>query len=182
MKEGIAMNRATLSLPIAFCGALLCAAVSFAQIPAYTKAGPVPLALHTAKTIFVSNGGSDSGLFPSPFSGDTNRPYSEFYAALQASGKYSLVDDPSQASLVLNLRLTAPYGPSHDEKYHGTADPLPMFRLIIYDRKTHYVLWTITESIDSALLQKSHDHNFDTALNAVVRDFEQVTDKVPSTP
>jgi hypothetical protein len=30
----------------------------------------VPPALLTARTVFVSNAGADSGLFPSPFSGD----------------------------------------------------------------------------------------------------------------
>ena len=176
------MTRVALRLSAMFCGALLCASACFAQVPAYTQEGPVPAALRTAKSVFVSNGGSDSGLFPSPFSGDANRPYSQFYAALKATGHYDLVDDPSQADLVLNLRLFAPYGPSRDEKVKGTADPLPMFRLTIYDRKTHYVLWTVTESIDIAFLQKTHDHNFDIALDAVLRDFEQVTGKKSSKP
>lgn len=176
------MNRVAFNLTALFWAALICMSACFAQAPAYTSAGPVPPALHAAKSIFLSNGGSDSGLFPSPFSGNADRPYAQFYAALQATGQYDIVDDPSQAALVLNLRLFAPYGPSHDEKIKGTADPLPMFRLTIYDRKTHYVLWTITESIEQALLQKTHDHNFDIALSAVLRDFEQVTGKLSSKP
>jgi hypothetical protein len=176
------MNRVAFKLSAVLWGALLYLSVSFGQAPAYTNAGPVPPALHTAKSIFLSNGGSDSGLFPSPFSGNANRPYTQFYAALKATGHYDIVDHPSQADLVLNLRLFAPYGPSHDEKVKGTADPLPMFRLTIYDRKTHYVLWTITESIDKALLQKTHDHNFDTALGALLRDFEQIAGKASSNP
>ena len=58
----------------------------------------------------MSNAGADSGLFPEPFSGDPNRPYSEFYAALKAAGQFALVDDPGQANLVLELRLVAPNG------------------------------------------------------------------------
>ena len=31
----------------------------------------------------------------------------------------------------------APYGPSNADKQKGASDPLPMFRLVIYDIKTH---------------------------------------------
>ena len=43
-----------------------------------------------------------------------------------------------------------------------------MLRLVIYDRPTHYVLWALTESIDPAALQKTHDHNFDEAVANLV--------------
>jgi hypothetical protein len=50
-----------------------------------------------------------------------------------------------------------------------------MLRLVIYDRKTHYILWTLTESIDVALLQKTHDRNLDDAISAIVAEFQQLT-------
>jgi hypothetical protein len=142
---------------------------------------PLPPALASAKTVFVSNAGADSGLFPSPFSGDTERGYIEFYNSLKSSGAFALVNDPSDADLVLELRLLAPYGPSNANKQNGTADPRPMFRLTVYDRKTHYVLWTITESIELAVLQKTHDRNFDQALTAVLSQFLAITGK-PALP
>ncbi len=138
---------------------------------------PVPPALLAAKSVFVSNAGGDSGLFPAPFSGDTNRAYAEFYSTLQSSGAFQLVSDPSQADLVLELRLFAPYGPSNDNKQHGTADPRPMFRLAVYDRKTHYILWTVTQSVEIAFLQKTHDRNFDLALTEVLNQFLAVAGK-----
>lgn len=144
---------------------------------------PVPSALRTAKKIFVSNGGADSGLFASPFSGDTNRAYNQFYAGLQATRQFELVNDPAQADLVLELQLTAPTGSTRSleaNKVNGAADPEPMFRLVVYDQKTHYVLWTITKSIEIALLQKTHDRNFDDALNRVLSGFQTITGK-PST-
>lgn len=49
-----------------------------------------------------------------------------------------------------------------------------MFRLVIFDRKTHYVLWTLTESIDWAVLQKTHDRNFDTAVMALLDDLKRL--------
>lgn len=159
---------------------LLCvlpfASIAFAQ---QTNA-PVPAELTAAKTVFVSNAGADSGLFPEPFSGDPNRGYSEFYNYLSASGAFTVVNDPSQADLVLELRLFAPYGPTNPSKLRGAADPLPMFRLVVYDRKTHYVLWTVTQSVDLAYLQKTHDRNFDQALTAVLNQLLQVAGRPPA--
>lgn len=140
---------------------------------------PVPPAIATAKSVFLSNAGADSGLFPAPFSGDTNRGYAEFYSALQASGAFHLVNDPSDADLVLELQLIAPYGPTGANKQNGTADPRPMFRLTVFDRKTHYVLWTVTQSVGVALLQKTHDRNFDDALTAVLNQFLTLAGKPP---
>jgi hypothetical protein len=158
---------------------VLSATGALAQMLADSTA-PVPPALLAARNVFISNGGADSGLFPEPFSGDENRGYSEFYTSLKSSGAFSIVSDPSEADLVLELRLIAPYGPTNANKQNGAADPRPMFRLTVYDRKSHYVLWTVTQSIDVAFLQKTHDRNFDQALGAVVNSFLQVAGKPPA--
>ena len=160
--------------------AMLSNVPSLAQQSAPPAAAPVPPAILSASRIFISNAGADAGLFPSPFSDTPDRGYNQFYAALKNQGSYQLVNDPSQADLVLELRLSAPYGPSDPSKQKGASDPLPMFRLTIYDAKTHYVLWAFTESIDVAYLQKSHDHNFDIALAAIVRDLLALAGKTSS--
>jgi hypothetical protein len=156
---------------------LVSSAASHAQMPAYSKPGPVPSALLNAKNVFVSNAGADSGLFPEPFSGDPDRGYTELYAALKATGNYKLISDPGLADLVLEIRLLAPYGPSNPSKPAGAADPLPSFRLVVYDGKSHFVLWTITQSIESAYLQKTHDKNYDDALFLVLTQFLQIAGK-----
>jgi hypothetical protein len=144
--------------------------------PASTLA-PIPAFLLTGKTVFVSNAGADSGLFPEPFTGDPDRGYAEFYAALKSWGRFTLVDDPATADLVFQLQLQAPNGPANANKQKGASDPLPMFRLVIFDRKTHYVLWALTESIDPAILQKTHDHNFDLALDNLTSDLKQLMNR-----
>lgn len=159
---------------------VLVAAATGAQVPAPPPAGPVPPAIIAAKKIFVSNAGSDSGLFPHPFSGDPNRAYDQFYGAMKGANQWELVNDPAEANLVLELRLTAPYGPSNADKEKGASDPLPMFRLVVYDARTHYVLWALTEAIDAANLQKTHDHNFDVALGTLVQDFMALSGKAPA--
>jgi hypothetical protein len=156
---------------LAFFLALLVVPAALAQMPAYTDPGPIPPAITSATNIFVANGGADSGLFPEPFTGDSDRAYTEFFAALQATKKFALVSDPEQADIVLELRLEAPNGPSNPNKQNGASDPVPQFKLVVYDRKTHYVLWTFTQGIEVALLQKTHDKNFDLALNALLDQF-----------
>jgi hypothetical protein len=136
---------------------------------------PMPAQLAHAKSIFLSNGGSDAGLFPHPFTGTQDRAYGYFYAALAANPQYQLVSQPSQADIVLELTLTPPLGSLGGNKAMGTTDPLPTFKLTIYDRPTHYALWTISQTVDPAALQKTHDKNFDTALDSVVQQFEAIT-------
>src|ERR1035438_7895736 len=54
-----------------------------------------------------------------------------------ATGLYELVADPGEADLVMELQLTAPSGPAWDKqvnKVNGATEPLPMLRLVIYDR------------------------------------------------
>ena len=143
---------------------------------------PIPSQLRTAKKIFVSNAGADSGLFPEPFSGAPNRGYNQLYTAIQTLGRYQLVDSPEDSDLVLELRLFAPNGPANANKQKGASDPLPMFRLAIYDAKTRFTLWALTQSIDPAVLQKTHDHNFDTALTTLVYGFDNLTKPAAAAP
>lgn len=129
---------------------------------------PVPLPLQQGHKVFLSNGGADAGLFPHPFTGTQDRAYGYLYNALRNSGRFQLVDSPSQADLVFELHLNAPTGPLANAKVAGTADPLPAFKLVIYDRPTHYILWTLSQTIDPADFQKTHDKNFDTALDLLL--------------
>ena len=160
---------------------LLSSATVRAQMPAYDEPSPVPAAITSARTVFLANAGADNGLFPEPFSGDEGRGYTEFYSALKATRAYTLAGDPSQADLVLELELLAPHGPIYNpDKSAGQADAMPNFKLVVYDRKSHYVLWAFTQSIGTALGQKSHDRNFDTALEMLLRQFLQLAGKTPA--
>lgn len=173
------MRKIIVEIPLLFLAAVLALPYATAQNAGSTSPAPIPPAIHNAKKIFVSNAGADCGLFPHPFTGDTNRAYNQFYAALQASKLYKLVSDPYEADLVLELRLTAPYGPQNADKQKGASDPLPEFHLVVYQESTHYVLWAFTKAIDPALLQETHDRNFDNALHALITDFEELSGKTP---
>jgi len=174
------MSKISFGIQTTLCAALMTAASALAQLPVATPEAPVPQALRAASKIFVSNAGGDSGLFPSPFSGDPSRGYNQLYAGLKANGQYELVTDPSEADLVLELQITSPSGSTRSmevNKVNGASDPVPMFRLVVYDRKTHYILWAFTQSIEIAYKQKTHDRNFDDALTAILLEFESLTGK-----
>ena len=158
----------------------LCAVPLAAQQPQVPEA-PVPPAIFSARKIFVSNAGADSGLFPHPFSGSQDRAYNQFYAAMQRWGRYELVSSPDEADLVFEVCLLAPVGPANPNKQKGASDPLPTFRLSVVERKSHYTLWTVNETVQLAYLQKTHDRNFDDALAALVVDVQKISAANPST-
>jgi len=163
---------------------MLCLVFATALMPGAMRAqmlpqpAPFPAKL-LGKTVFLSNAGADSGLFPSPFSGGASRAYDYLYAALKKDGTYTLVNDPAAADLVFEIRVTAPSGPQNPSKVNGASDPLPMARLVVYDRPTHYILWADTQSVDVALLQKTHDANFDRALDRLLIDLKSVATPNP---
>jgi hypothetical protein len=142
---------------------LFSAVAAFAQQPVTAPAGPVPQAIIAAKKIFVSNTGPTA----LDFSGGPNRAYNQLCAGLKATGRFKMVGDPSDADLVLELQIVE-RSPSAD------------FKLIIYDRKTHFILWALPAWISPANLQKNRDSNFDDALSAVLHDFEALTGKAPA--
>lgn len=158
----------------------MAAPIAAAQAKSNSSVVAIPPALANAKTVFLSNGGADGGLFPEPFSGDPNRGYVTLYNQLQVNGHLQMVLSPSEADLVMELHLLAPSGPHNPNKALGTADLLPFFQLVIYDAKTRFVLWTITEPIELAILQKTHDRNFDEALGKVADDIQAVTQSNPT--
>jgi hypothetical protein len=143
-------------------------------------AAPVPAAIFVAKKVFVSNAGADGGLFPHPFTGTQERGYNQFYMAMRSWGRYELVGDPQQADMVFELQLLGPNGPANANKVKGASDPLPMFRLNVMERKTHYSLWALTETIEAANLQKTHDRNFDEAIAQLVADLKGLLDTATS--
>ncbi len=173
------------------CSALLFALVSgpapaLAQAaqptaPAVIDYGPIPPELAHPGKIFLANGGADSGLFPTPFSGDTSRGYSQFYKALAASGQYLLVHRPGDADLALVLQSCAPkvLAAGNSDIRFGV---LPFLKLTIYDRQTDLPLWTFTQPIRFAFKQKNHDRKFDQAIQRLLSQFEAVTGTVPQSP
>jgi hypothetical protein len=157
------LSRIGYGLRIFACSALFSAIAGLAQQSATTPPGPVPPSILAAKKIFLSNSGAST----TTFSGGPNRAYNQLFAALQASGFFEMAGDPSDADLVLELQIFDS-GP-------GSAT----FRLLIYDRKTRFLLWTLQEPINVCSRQKTCDSNFDEALPVLLLNFEKLAGKAP---
>ena len=157
------MSHIGVSFRLFTCFVLFSGFAALAQQSATTPPGPVPPAILAAKKVFISNSGATSTFY----SGGPNRAYNQFYAALQASGSFDIVGDPSDADLVLELQIS------------DTSPGSTNFKLLIYDRKTHFLLWTLVEPISTCGRQKTCDANFDDALPVLLMNLEKLAGKSP---
>jgi hypothetical protein len=156
---------------------LLFASVLAAAPPKQVPPAPVPAQILAAKKAFVVNAGADGGAYPiAPFSGDRERAYNSFYDAMKTWGHYQLVGAPSDADLLIEIRLTVHPGAvlRGDSTYWDAQ-----FRVVIRDPKAHAMLWAMTEQVENAVLLGNRDKNFDQALARIVADLQKLT--APST-
>jgi hypothetical protein len=129
--------------------------VATAQTPA--PSAPLPAQFVSAKKIFVSNasGESYSGMAASDLT------YSDFYFALKSWGRYELTASPADADMVFEIRYEAPFGPSNA----GNSVEFPETMLVIFDPKTHVVLWAFSEPLVSTKHESSEQHLAETLTN-----------------
>ena len=157
--------------------ALMCLPILSAAPPKQLPPAPVPAQILAAKKVFVVNAGADVGAYPvAPFSGAPERAYNSFYAAMKTWGHYQIVGTPSEADLLIEIRLTVRPGVvQHGDSTYWDAQ----FRVVISDPKAHAMLWALTEQVENASLQGNRDKNFDQALARIMTDLERLT--APST-
>jgi hypothetical protein len=140
--------------------------------------GPVPEQIGTSKKVFIANGGGESFetvIDQIVFNGGPDRPYNEFYAALNGWGRYILVSSPSDADLVLEINWALT----------DTGLKLPVLgqlRLQVIDPKTHITLWSFIEYVRGAILLGNRDKNFDQAMNTIVSRLKKLTEPLVSSP
>lgn len=127
--------------------------------------GPVPPQILSARTVFVSNGGGPN--FFDAFTGGPNRGYTQLYADIQQWGRYQLVDSPSKADLIFEIRSVAPAVESVTNG-SGIPDYNPQIILRILDPKTGAVLWTTSANVRATGLQASRDKGFDESVAVLV--------------
>src|ERR1700722_5160658 len=109
-------------------------------------AAPVPPAVLSAKTVFISKA---SGYSIVPMvKGD--QPYNDFYAAMKDWGLYQLVGSPSDADLIIEIRLECAAGPC-----------IEVLEATILDSKTHAILLVSAENVQPAVRIKTTPKNFE---------------------
>ncbi|WP_213806233.1 hypothetical protein [Granulicella sp. dw_53] len=123
---------------------------------------PLPAQLKTAQTILVANAGG--------FNNDySSQAYSSFYRSLEAWNHYHLTTTPNEAELALELFVD-----SLSDTMKGDSWDQYFLRLNIRDVKTHIVLWSLSEPVDRAMLEKSFFKNIDKSAAALTKDLQSL--------
>ena len=123
--------------------------------PPYPPPSPKP------PELFLGNSGDQEN-------GDCLRAYNDFYQGLNALGRFTLVDTPAAADLILELHYEISLGASVVTDHNG--DSVRQFRVIFLDPASHVVLWSITERTNYAIRQKNRNRNLDDMVSALVAD------------
>ena len=148
-----------------------------AQQPGAAPA-PIPAQMLTGKKVFISNGGIDAvvlGLFRDL--GTPDQAYNELYAAMKSWGRYEIVSAPAGADLVLEIRFTSLL------IYGGNVfSYVPQLELAIFDAKTHFRLWTLTENVEGANRKPTWERNFLLAMGNLIVDFKKVAPPAANVP
>jgi hypothetical protein len=129
---------------------------------------PIPRQLRSAHRVFVSNGGGSN--YFDLFSGGPDRAYNTFYADLEQTGRYQLVDTPARADLIFQIRAIAPAAGDFDTTIYN-----PQLILRILDPKTSAVLWTAVANVRAIGTQKHRDRGFDQSVAVLVDKLNMVT-------
>jgi hypothetical protein len=143
---------------IAFCLllALLQLPLAMAQSkPTVAPDAPVPTQILSAKKIFIANAGADEAI-GQLFSGEPDRAYNQFYAALKSWGRFEIVGSPAEADLLLEIR-----------QYFSGG---PQLRLKIRDPRTNALLWGFNLQLELGTGRANSDRNFDQAVDRLVND------------
>ena len=128
---------------------------------------PIPSEIGSSKSVFVSNAGGEANSI-------SEQAYSVLYAGLKQWNHYRLTSEPSSADLILELHYTSPANFSNVINGDSLGPPfLPRFQLIIIDKGTHTILWSVTEFPFSEKGKKNNfDQNNENAVNALLSDLK----------
>ena len=133
------------------------------QQPQPAPAAPVPAQIVSARKAFISNGGQQPATFGDPyFSGGTDRPYNEFYAAMKDWGRFELVSAPADADIVLQFRVA-----------DRVSSPFVELQVTVLDPKTNIALWTFSENCRKIGRGKTRDAAFEKSLSTLSDDLKK---------
>ena len=138
---------------------------------------PLPAQIVAAKKVFIAYAGGDTEI--AGYSGDADRTYNQFYAAIKSWGQYEIVPAPAGADLVFEIGFIHPVSQAHVDgegktyKAGGAGDD-PQFKLAIRDPKSNVLLWTLSRHISVALLTSNQNKNFDQAMNYFLDDIKKL--------
>ena len=112
---------------------------------------PLPAQLAAAKTVFISNALDAEGHF-------SQTVYDQVYAAVQALNRFTIVNSPQQADLVLQF----------GESVNGVRT------LHITDPKTNVLLWSVSEIVQPGIRTSTQEKYVQTTVNNLANDLETI--------
>lgn len=162
---GVALTTALIAVPLLSC-----------QETKQPVAAPVPAQIAAARRVFISNGGADlTAQATFKRGGEPDQAYNHFYSAMQSWGHYEIVSTPGEADVVLEISFTAPtYWDGNASIYQ------PQFGLNIFDAKTHFLLWSLSEPVEGAFRKATWVKNFDHGLDNVMDDLKKLSGVSPT--
>jgi hypothetical protein len=153
----------TLVLALAF------ASTVKAQTPKVTVPNaPLPAQIVAAKKVFISYAGGESG--QAGYSGESDRTYNQFYAAIKAWGQYEIVPTPAAADLVFEIGFINPF----KDVTRGYSETDTQFRFVIRDPKSNVLLWTLYQHVLEARTAGNRDKNFDQGMDYLLDDIKRL--------
>ena len=134
---------------------------------------PLPAVLSSTTRIFLANAGDQDN-------DDCLHAYNVFYAGLNALQRFTLVQDPGTADLIVELHYEIDLGASllSDGGRSGSRQ----FRTALIEPHTHTLVWSLTERTNYAGLQRNRDKNLESAVQALVADFASLVSSQPVAP
>jgi hypothetical protein len=132
---------------------------------------PIPNQILAAKKVFISNATGEIALPP----GNPDVTYNEFYSAMKSWGHYQLVGSPADADLIFEIRFTFVIGPTGVNQGSGGSSQDFHFRLVIFDAKSHVVLWAFSQSVPGSTNKSKNSQLFDQAMLTLVDNLKQLT-------
>ncbi len=148
--------------------------------------GPVPAPITSAHSIFIANGGMDAFSLQAfeELGLNGTDAYDSLYAAVKSWGQPQLVSSPADADLVLVVHFTAPLvgeggGWSFQHIFANTKWQFQT-QLTIYDAKTQFPLWSLTQPVRPANLKGTWRKNIADANAALAGDLKSLLS--PATP
>ena len=147
------------------------------QIPQH---GPVPAAITSAHSIFIANGGMDAFSLQAfeELGLNGTDAYDSLYTAVKSWGNDQLVSSPADADLVLDIRFTAPLVGEHGgwafQRVLATTAWQFQTEITIYDAKSHFPLWTLTQPVRPANLKGTWRKNIADANAALAGDLKSL--------
>ncbi len=157
---------------------------------------PVPAPILSAHKLFIANAGMDAFSLQAfeELGLNGTAPYDTLYSNVNSWGNDQLVSSPADADLVLQVRFTAPFsgganGRSWDfQRILANTSWQFQIEVNIYDAKTHFLLWTLTEPVRPANLKGTWLKNIATANATLAGDLKSLLNptatpvQAPTTP